>query len=338
MIAGGLILAAADPMQHVVWHRLFALPNMFGADVNMLDGLIYLREPFLFTNHMLMLLVAAALMLIIFPLIAKDYPLVPRGVRNLFETVMEFIRTEVARPSLHEHTDRFMPFLWTTFFFILFANLLGLVPLDPLGLLAFRTGHFAGTATAGLSITAGLALCAFFVFHFAGVQAVFRNLVSGASGHHHHDDHAAETHHSASSKWSPVTAILASPAIYLWNFAPHVFKPDAHVVGFKRVALWVLDVPVWVFLLGLEFIGALVKPFALAMRLFANMMAGHVVLASLLLLVPVLRSIGDWGIAVPTLLGCAALSCLELFVAFLQAYIFTFLSAMFIGAAVAPEH
>jgi F-type H+-transporting ATPase subunit a len=92
------------------------------------------------------------------------------------------------------------------------------------------------------------------------------------------------------------------------------------------------------FLFLLEMIGVAVKPFALAIRLFANMMAGHIVLASLLLLIPVIKGLSEVGIAAPTIVGCAALNCLELFVAFLQAYIFTFLTCMFIGAAVSPEH
>jgi len=332
-------------MQHVLPHSIFELPLFEGADFEILDGLIFFKGPVSFTSHMLMLLISSAIMLIVFPLLARDYPLVPRGVRNFFEAIMEFIRNEVAKPSLNEHTDRFMPFLWTMFFFILINNLLGLVPLDPLAVLLTGQGHIMGTATAGLSITAGLAICSFIMFHFAGSAQVYRDLVAGTYGHHHdHDEtgeHATDQHHPhghGSQGVSAPLAVVAAPVLYLWNFAPHVFKPEADVSGITRPLLWLVDVVMWAFLLGLEFIGALVKPFALAMRLFANMMAGHVVLASLLLLVPVLRHLGDWGIAIPTILGCTALSFLELFVAFLQAYIFTFLTAMFLGAAVSPEH
>jgi len=286
MIGEWTLLAAADPMQHVLPHRLFDL------------------GPFVFTNHMLMLLISAVLMLLVFPVLARNYPMVPSGVRNLFETVMQFIRQQVAQPALHEHTDRFMPFLWTLFFFILFNNLLGLVPLDPLALLILGKGHVFGTATAGLSVTAGLAFVAFLVIHLSGMAEQYR--------HQRHLDR------------NVVISSVMAFVMYWYNFVPHI----PGVVGV------ILFLP----LLLLELIGALVKPFALAIRLFANMMAGHIVLASLLVLAPALRHIGDYGVAVPTILGCAALSCLELFVAFLQAYIFTFLTCMFIGAAVSPEH
>lgn len=281
-----LTLAAADPMQHILPHGLFQV------------------GPLNFTNHMLMLVMAAVLMLVAFPLLARNYPMVPAGARNLIEAMMEFVREGVARPVLHENTDRFMPFLWTLFFFILTNNLLGLVPLDALSVLILGRGHIFGTATAGLSVTAGLAFVAFVVIHVSGIVEQIRH----------------QMHHGRSFGGAVIVGFL----MYWYNFVPHI----PGVVGI------VLFVP----LLFLELIGALVKPFALAIRLFANMMAGHVVLASLLILAPVIKGLGDAGIALPTILGCAALSCLELFVAFLQAYIFTFLTCMFIGAAVSPEH
>jgi F-type H+-transporting ATPase subunit a len=104
---------------------------------------------------------------------------------------------------------------------------------------------------------------------------------------------------------------------YFKNFIPHVPWPLAPI-------MYVL-----------ELIGAFVKPFALSIRLFANMLGGHVVLGALLGMAAAAGSIPVAGV---TIIGCAALSVLELLVAFLQAYIFTFLAAMFIGQAVAPEH
>ncbi len=288
------LLAAADPMQHVLPHEIVRV------------------GPFSFTNHMLMLLIAAVLMLLVFPALARRHlastigerPRAPRGFLNFFEAIMEFIRKEVAHPSLHQHTDRFLPFLWTLFFFVLFNNLLGLVPLNSLAASFFGKEHIFGTATAGLSVTAGLASISFLVFHGAGVIEQYRHKV-------HHGRSAA------------VAAALCVPA-YLGTLAPHV----PGVIG------KLLFLP----LLALEFLLSFVKPFALAIRLFANMLAGHVVLASLLALAPAIHHLGDAGVAVPTVLGCVALSCLELFVAFLQAYIFTFLTSMFIGAAVSPDH
>jgi F-type H+-transporting ATPase subunit a len=226
-------------------------------------------------------------MLIVFPMAARSKDLVPRGLRNAVESVLQALREGVARPSLHEATDRFMPLLWTIFFLILIANLLGALPITPL--LTIITGapsHFGGTATSDISITLGLALCAFLAIHVGGVRE---------QGFVH----------------------------YVKNFAPHVPWP-----------LLLLLVP-------LEILAAFVKPFALCIRLFANMIAGHIVLAILLGFSSVLAqgvSGGSIGITVASVLGATAISLLELFVAFLQAYIFTFLTTLFIGMAVHPEH
>ena len=97
----------------------------------------------------------------------------------------------------------------------------------------------------------------------------------------------------------------------------------------------------FVLLLGLEFIGSLVKPFSLCVRLFANMIAGHLVPAALIMLIPLPAVAGiaaTYGIGIVVVAGCVALGCLDLFVAFLQAYIFTFLVTLYIASAVAPEH
>jgi F-type H+-transporting ATPase subunit a len=95
----------------------------------------------------------------------------------------------------------------------------------------------------------------------------------------------------------------------------------------------------------LEWVGVLVRNAVLAVRLFANMFAGHMVLATLLIFIYLSRDPGNlageltWaGITLSSVLGIIALSLLELFVAFLQAYIFTFLTALFMGMALHPEH
>ena len=121
---------------------------------------------------------------------------------------------------------------------------------------------------------------------------------------------------------------MTGPLSYIWNFAPH---PDTGV-KFMDIALWLL-------LLVLELIGSLVKPFSLCVRLFANMVAGHLVLAALVSLIPfTLGFLWAGPIGLVVVLGCTGLSVLELFVAFLQAYIFTFLTTLFLASAVAPEH
>ena len=128
--------------------------------------------------------------------------------------------------------------------------------------------------------------------------------------------------------------LLAIP-LYIWNFAPHPFKPGPGESPVK----WLADFPIFLLLLVLEFIGALIKPFALMIRLFANMVAGHIVLAVLVGLVPVAAGIGmQLVVGAPVTLLSLLIRFLELFVAFLQAYIFTFLATLFIASAVAPEH
>ena len=133
---------------------------------------------------------------------------------------------------------------------------------------------------------------------------------------------------------NPGTAALMAIPLYFWNFAPHPFKPGPG----QSAVMWVPDVLMWGLLLGLELIGAVIKPFALMVRLFANMIAGHIVLAALVLLIPV--GFGGLSLAVgaPVTVLSLVIRMLELFVAFLQAYIFTFLATLFIAGAVAPEH
>ncbi len=263
-----LLAGGDDPQSHVLPHRLFELG---GHAV---------------TNHMVMLALAALLLMIVMPLAAASRNLVPRGWRNLVESVLQYVREDVARPILGEATDRYVPVLWTLFFLILTANLLGMIPLGAaLGTVDAHLQHLGGTATGNISMTAGLALVSFLFIHFAGIRE---------QGFVH----------------------------YCQNFVPHV-----HPV------LLVLFIP-------LEIAGALVKPFALAVRLFANMVAGHIVLAVVMSfgVAGLKMAGGGYGITLVSALGCVALSLLELFVAFLQAYIFTYLTTLFVGMAVHPEH
>jgi len=264
-----LVLASDDPIDHVMPHGLFKLGE------------------FSVTNTFFMLMVSAALMLVLFPLAARSKGLVPTGARNFVEAILQFLREGVARPVLHEATDRFMPFLWTAFFLILFANVLGMLPITALmTMITGQPSHLGGTATGDFSITIGLAACAFLAIHIGGIKE---------QGFVH----------------------------YCKNFAPHVPWP-----------LLLLLVP-------LEIVGALIKPFALCIRLFANMIAGHIVLAILLGFSKLLADgVGgvSLGATIGSIAGATFISLLELFVAFLQAYIFTFLTTLFLGMAVHPEH
>ena len=218
--------------------------------------------------------VAAGLILLIFiPLARKLRSGEPaQGWKdNMFEVLLAFIRDEVAKPAIGEHdADRFVPFLWTLFLFILFNNLLGLLP-------------FGASPTASIYVTGALALCVFFAIHGSAIAKM-------GWGHY------------VSSYWLPM---------------------DVPYLGvFLQVLIFLLEI-----------LGVVVRNAVLAVRLFANMFAGHMVTATILLFIlAATNSYLLWSaITIGSVLGIVALSLLELFVAFLQAFIFTLLSSVFIG-------
>lgn len=228
------------------------------------------------------LLAAALIALIFIPMarrLANGDP--PRGAwDNAFEGVLTFIRDEIAKPNIGEHdADKYVPFLWTIFLFVLFNNLLGMLP-------------WMGSPTANLYVTGALALCAFIAMHG-----------------------------SAMAKMGVVHYFQA-----LW---PHMDVPFG--IGYVLKPM----------IFTIELLGTVIKSGVLAVRLFANMFAGHTVLAMILgFIIVAANSIPLlWGsITVASVLGVTALSLLELFVAFLQAYIFVFLTALFMGMALHPAH
>jgi F-type H+-transporting ATPase subunit a len=200
---------------------------------------------------------------------------------NLLEAMLVFIRDKVARPSIGEHdADRFLPFLWTVFFFILGCNLLGMVP-------------WMGSPTGALATTGAMAFMTFVVVVGSGMKKL------GAVG--------------------------------FWKAQiPHMDLPMPVAVFVKPMVF------------AIEVLGMLIKHFVLSVRLLANMAAGHLVLAVLLAFIAAAAHAGMpspvvYGVGFVSVLAATALSLLELFVAFLQAYIFTFLSALFIGMAVHPH-
>lgn len=205
------------------------------------------------------------------------------------EVVVTYLRDEMITPVLGEHnTRRYLPFLMTVFFFILFINLFGLVPMmDIQHLFGIHVPFIGGTATASITVTGALALVSFFVIQIHG----FREL--GVKGYVQH-----------------LCGGLVPGPIYL--------------------------LPVVAIVFVVELAGQFIKPAALAIRLFANMVAGHTLMAVLLGFgaQAARGGMGFGGIAGITLVsGVAAIAItfLELFVAFLQAFIFMFLTAVFIS-------
>lgn len=217
------------------------------------------------TKSVLMILLVSVLMLVIFGGMAKSYKksLVPSGAAKLFEPLIIFIRDDIAIPNIGHKYRRFMGYLLTVFFFILFLNVLGLMP-------------FGVNVTGNITIT-------FFL-------AIFTYLITNISANK--------------------------------DYWKHIF--------------WMPGVPfpMQLILMPIELLGTLTKPFALMIRLFANMSAGHIVVMSLIGLIYYFKNVVA-GVSFPLL--TLVIYILEVLVAFLQAYIFTMLSALFIGMAV-QEH
>lgn len=283
------MLAAANPLEHVVAHPIF---EVFGVVVN---------------NHMIMATVAAGLTMAILVPVLRVRQVVPSGLRNAVESVCTYFRDEVARPFLHDHTDRFIPFIWTLFFFILFCNLLGVIPVASIVYLISggTLKEVGGTATGNIYVTGALAAFTFVMIHVSGIWSKIAQ--------------------QRGKGRSLVAAGIIGFFMYWYKMVPHI----------GGVAGVVLFVP----LLALEILGVMVKSVALAIRLFANMVGGHTVLAVLLGFIAMGKTlVAGMLVAWATVAGVVAMSLLELFVAFLQAYIFAFLATLFIGMAVHQDH
>jgi F-type H+-transporting ATPase subunit a len=221
------------------------------------------------TKHVVFLWLAAALLIISLGIVAfqNSRRKVPRGFGNLIEIFIVFIRDEIALPNMGPGGMRYMPYLLTTFFFILLMNLLGLFP-------------YGASATGNVNVTAGLAIIAFVMIQASAIRA---------QGVKH----------------------------YL-----------AHLTGGVPWVLWVIMIPI-------EILGLFTKPFALCIRLFANMTGGHLVILFLLGLIFIFAQAPV--IAPVPVAFAVAITMLEIFVAFLQAYVFTMLTSLFMGLGMQQE-
>ncbi len=294
------IFAAGDAMSHVLdsneWH-LFEVPHI-GFTIPPLFDMPFNLGPFRITKYTILMFIAAGLVAWIYIPLSKRIQSgeAPKGIWwNFWESMLTFIRDNVAKPYLsghHDHhddghghghsghaADQFVPYLWTTFLFVLFCNLLGMLP-------------FMGSPTASFTVTLTLAIIVYFMIQISGIMQ---------HGFVH----------------------------YLQVFAPPMDLPIY------------LKIPIMLMLWPIEFFGLVLKCFILSVRLFANMFAGHMVLASILLFITAASAAGPalfWGVTAASVIGVTLLSLLELFVAFLQAFLFTFLTALFLGSVVHPEH
>lgn len=239
-------------------------------------GVIHLPQLQLFgldisiTKHIVFMWLAAVIVLAVFSTVARSYKksLIPSGLTNLMEILIVFVRDEIVKPTIGEGYEKFLPFLLSTFFFILTMNFLGLFP-------------YGNTATSNLAITSTLAVFSFIVVQGSGMKKY------GVFG-------------------------------YFKGLMPH--------------GIPIVLTPI---MLIVELLGLFTKPFALAIRLFANMTAGHVVLFALIGLIFILNT---YFVAPVSIAFAVFIDLLEILVILLQAYIFTILTSLFIGMAIHQDH
>ncbi len=231
------------------------------------------------TKPVVMLFVAALLCCLVLITAARSHRRTatagraPKGVANGIEAMVLYMRNEIIMPNVGPHGNAFVPYLLTLFFFILFANTLGLIP-------------YGATATGNIAVTATLAIISFIVIEIAGMRALGKGYLG---------------------------------TIVYW---PHDMSLP------MKMGLTLILTPV-------EIIGKFTKPFALAIRLFANMTAGHVVV---LAFIGMIFTFGSWIVAPLPFLMAVAIMLLEILVSFIQAFIFTLLTSVFIGQIRAGAH
>jgi F-type H+-transporting ATPase subunit a len=230
------------------------------------------------TKHVVFMVLAAVLVFLTMKLAGRALERqragekAPKGFANAVEGLVLFVRDDIAIANIGHDGGKFAPLIISLFFFILYCNLLGLVP------------HGA-SPTGNLAITAGLAILVFLTVEIGGF-------------------------------------LKLGPKGYMGTIFPHF--PGLHGAGAVAMA---------VFMSPIELVAKLVKPFALAVRLFGNMTAGHFVILSLFGITFIFGQLGavSWGIGFLSAAVVLGVMLLELIVAVLQAYVFALLSAVFIG-------
>ena len=233
------------------------------------------------TKHVIMMWAAGVILLLLFGLAFRRRSLVPRGIANLLEIGVQFVRDEIAIKNLGPKDGRRLtPYLLTVFFFILTCNLLGLVP-------------YAATATGNISVTGALALCTLVLVQVEGIRR------HGLFKHYKH---------------------MIPGGLPLWLF------------------------PVAILIFAIELLGFIVlKPFALMVRLFANMTAGHVAILAFISIVFALQAVFPPAVAAGAGAGLSVpfalfVYLIEILVALIQAYVFTMLTSLFVGLSLHPAH
>jgi F-type H+-transporting ATPase subunit a len=230
------------------------------------------------TKNVASMLVTMLLMLWVFITVAKAYKnnqgKAPRGLQSFVEPLIIFVRDDVAKPSIGDKRyEKFMPFLLTVFFFIMFSNYLGLIPVFP----------------GGVNLTGSISI--------AMVLAGFTLLITFVVANKHY--------------WRHVFAMPGVP------------------------------IPVLIILTPIEILGVFLRPFVLMIRLFANITAGHIIALAFFSLIFIFGEMNTglgFGVSIFSLVFTVFMGFLELLVAFLQAYVFTLLSAIYFGSAIDEGH
>ena len=262
---------------------------------------------FSITKHVLMLWLIAATVFIVVTWVVRRYlrqdRLIPSGFMNALEAVVEFVRDGIVQPNVgRKWVDTWTPLILTFFVFILCANAIGLIPVfEVVGLLDR------------------------FVLH-TGEDSFVKQLLHGGT--------------TATANFN-VTAALATitfGAIIVAGSRAHGFFKH-----WKNLVPPGLAWPLYILLIPIEVLGMFVKPFALTMRLAANMVGGHIAILAILSFVFLFAELFGRGagvgvglvVSVPLAVG---ISALEIIVILVQAYVFTLLSAVFIGMAINVHH
>ena len=259
------------------------------------------------TKHVFMLWVVAALVFLVVTTTVRRYlrqdRLIPSGFMNALESIVEFVRDGIVEPNVgRKWVNSWTPLLLTLGVFILASNAIGLIPIfDVLSLLNHTVLHLPEESFMAKVLHGG----------------------TTATGNYN------------------VTAALAT----ITFFAIIVAGARAHgfVQHWKNLVPHGLPLPVTIMLIPIEIMGMFVRPFALTMRLAANMTGGHIAILAILSFVFIFtelsgQAIVGVGIGVPSVVLAVLLSALEIIVVAVQAYVFTLLSAVFIGMAIHAHH
>ena len=228
------------------------------------------------TRNVVQMIIGLIILVWIMLTIAKKYKRgdgvkrAPKGVQNLLEPVITFVRDEVAKPNLGHKYEQFLPFILTIFFFILINNIFGLIP-------------GSANVTGNIAFTVVLGLISFVV-------------------------------------------ILFNSNKHYWG---HILNPPGIPLGVKFI------------LVPVEILSVFIKPFALIIRLFANMVAGHIIIICLISLIFIFAGLNvyaGWGTSIFSIAFTIFIYFIEILVAFIQAFIFSMLTAVFVGQAFETGH